>query len=112
MYDKKRTGAFVQNRRLEARLTQEMLSEQVGCSVRHIVNVERGAVGLSIESMLRLCEIFRVTPNELLFPHERQDYADIDWVIESLKSMNPEQRKTAVSIVSPYIEAVLQRGKR
>lgn len=111
MYDKTASGAFIQNKRLEARLTQDMLAEKVGCSVRHIVNVERGAVGLSIETMLKLCAIFHITPNELLFSHAQQDYSDIDWVVESLKSMTSEQRKTAVSIISPYIDMVLQ-GQR
>ena len=112
VYDKKRTGTFIQSKRLEARLTQEMLSERMGCSVRHIVNVERGAAGLSIELMLKLCETLRVTPNEVLFPHEQQGDAGIDWVTESLKSMSPEQRKTAVSIIGPYIESVLRQGGR
>ena len=86
MYDRKASGALIQSKRLEFRLTQEQLAEKVGCSVRHIVNVERGSIGLSIDTMLRICEIFRITPNELLFPKANADDSEINWLIESLKT--------------------------
>jgi len=101
--EKKQIGAFIQRRRRELGLTQERLSEMIDCSLRHLVNIERGINGVSIEILLKLCDALRVTPNEILLPQKETDCPDLAWLTEALKHLSPPQRKTAVAILSPYI---------
>lgn len=111
MYDKAYAGDMIQKKRLEARMTQEELAERISCSVRHIVNLEGGTIGMSIETMLKLCDLFPITPNDLLFHHEQEEGASIEWLIHSLRSMDTESRKTAISIITPYIKTTKREGK-
>lgn len=103
LLDKKQTGAFIQRRRREIGLTQEKLSEVLDCSLRHMVDIERGINGVSIEILLKLCDALRVTPNEILLPQNKTNCPDLAWLTEALKQLSPVQQKTAVAILSPYI---------
>ena len=54
-YDRARTGRRIQARRMALELTQEKLAERMDCSLRFVADVERGAVGMSIDSLVRAC---------------------------------------------------------
>ena len=54
-YDRVRTGQRIQARRMALELTQEQLAERMDCSLRFVADVERGAVGMSIDSLVRAC---------------------------------------------------------
>ena len=55
-YDRARTGRRIQAQRMALKLTQEKLAERMDCSLRFVADVERGAVGMSIDSLMRAAE--------------------------------------------------------
>ena len=105
-YDKVAVGARIQKKRNECNYTQEALAEAIECSVRHIVDMERGAVGMSIETLLKLCSILKTTPNALLLPDPVAGHADLEWLMHSLNQMQEADRQTALEILKPFIEHV------
>ncbi|MGN0448319.1 MAG: helix-turn-helix domain-containing protein [Acutalibacteraceae bacterium] len=54
---KKEMGTRIRVRRKKLLLTQEEISEQLGISVKHFSEVERGLTGLSIENLIKLSNI-------------------------------------------------------
>ena len=65
-YDRVRTGRRIQARRMALELTQEQLAERMDCSLRFVADVERGAVGMSIDSLMRACATLHTSPDALL----------------------------------------------
>ena len=53
-YDRARTGRRIQAQRMALKLTQEKLAERMDCSLRFVADVERGAVGMSIDSLVNV----------------------------------------------------------
>lgn len=62
-YDRKRTGGRIQAQRMALRPTQEQLSERMDCSHRFIADIERGAVGMSVETLVKACTALKTSPN-------------------------------------------------
>lgn len=102
-YDRKRSGAFLQEKRMECKLSQDKLAEKAGCSVRTITDIEGGTVGMSIERLLTLCQLLHTTPDEVLLG---ADTGGESWLHAELARLTPEQRHTALAIVAPYIESL------
>lgn len=48
------------------RLTQEIVSEKVGITPEYLSKFENGRYNASIYNIIKLCQIFDITPNELL----------------------------------------------
>ena len=68
-------GARVRGKRKELGYTQAKLAELCEVSIPFIGHIERGTRAPSLESLLTLCNVLRVTPNYLL-----QDYLKIPTV--------------------------------
>ena len=103
-YDKVQTGMKVLEKRLAMHLTQEALAEKVDLSVRMITDIERAMAGMSIESMLRICNALKTTPNDLLIPNQQQeDSNELQWLINALRNASPEVRTCAIDIVRAYL---------
>ena len=59
-------GERILQRRKEFGLTQERLSEQTGISINQISNLENSRSVPSVETILKLCEALKVTPDYFL----------------------------------------------
>ena len=58
---KKEMGMRIRVRRKKLLLTQEEIAEQLGVSVKHFSEVERGLTGLSIENLIKLSDILGIS---------------------------------------------------
>ena len=105
-YDKVVVGKKVQDKRLSLGLTQEQLAERLGKSLRFVTEIERGAVGVSIGTLLALCGALKTTPNDLLLPQEKTPTSDLDWLIHSLTNCPDSVRSTAIELVRTYLRSV------
>lgn len=91
MRDKKqiniRVGRNIQFAREAARYTQEELSEIVGITPNHLSAIERGVSGATLELIEKLCRLFGVTSDSLLFGcSQENEYCDE--IAARLKSIN------------------------
>lgn len=60
-------GKLYQEYRLKNNLTQNQVSELTGLEPRHISQIERGLSKGSIDTLLKLCNAYRITPDIILF---------------------------------------------
>ena len=58
------------------RLSQEELGDTVGISCKHISTLENGEATMGIDTLMKLCEAFGVTPNDLLLEPEGDEEPD------------------------------------
>ena len=59
-------GARIKAAREQAHLTQEKLAEKVGVSVQYVSDLERGKVGASVSTVIRLSQTLQISCDYLL----------------------------------------------
>lgn len=96
-------GSNIKHARERAGLTQERFSDLLGIGPKTLSAIERGTVGISLFSLRRVCEILRVSSDELLFaPSEQNDAGEIS---EKLERLPPEQFRIADEMLHKLLEA-------
>lgn len=106
IYDKIAIGNRIREYRDKLGITQEALAERTERSWRLIADLERGAVGLSIETLFRLCAVLQTTPNDLLLPDRDEDMSDLSWLTNALENSSEAVRAGAVDILRAYLRSV------
>lgn len=89
MYSKYEIGSRIQELRIARGLTQEALAEELDLSTVFIAKIEIGAKGCSIESLVKIAELFAVSLDFLVMG-KRQCYSiadDLDKVLGILSEM-------------------------
>lgn len=59
-------GIRLKNLRKNLHFTQEEVANQLGVSLKHYSEVERGLAGLSYDNLIRLCEILETSTDYVL----------------------------------------------
>ena len=60
-------GKVFQEYRLKNNMTQNEVSELTGLEPRHISQLERGFTKGSIDTLLKLCNAYKITPDVILY---------------------------------------------
>ena len=104
-YDRARTGRRIQAQRMALKLTQEKLAERMDCSLRFVADVERGAVGMSIDSLVNVCAALKTSPNALLDDGDGRDEgaSDLNWLLSALSNLSARECDTALEILRAYL---------
>lgn len=63
----KHIGTVFHNYRLKNNLTQNQVAELTGLEPRHISQIERGLSKGSIDTLIKLCNIYCITPDVVLY---------------------------------------------
>ena len=96
MYQK--FGERVKRQRILAQLTQEKLSQMAGISLSFLGHIERGTRKASLDTVVRLSNALKVSPNFLL-----QDSLD-DGLLDFEVQITPNQRRLLREISTRIIE--------
>lgn len=64
----KDVGQNYQKARISNGITQEEVAELIGLSPFYISDIERGKTFGSIHTLISLCNFYKVTPNDILYP--------------------------------------------
>ena len=105
-YDKAAVGQRIRKRRMEMHLTREQMAEKLDKSLRMVGDLERGSVGMSIETLLRLCAVLKTTPNDLLLFDKTVHDSEWTWVLDALSHAPHTVRASAIDILRAYLRSV------
>lgn len=97
-------GARVKRAREAAGLTQERLAELTDITAQYLSGVERGAVGLSVPILVRLCSVLLVSCDYIL-TGESED-SDVTGVTARLRKLPPEHVRNVEEILNRYMEGI------
>ncbi len=95
-------GANIKREREKAGYTQDQLSEMLGIGSKSLSSIERGVVGVSLTTLLKICEILHVSTNVILL--ERTHKNDMEGICFQLEQLSQDQ----FDIVSEMIGALLK----
>ena len=71
-------------------LTQAEVAEAAGLSDRTYAEIERGTVNMRIETILRICNVLHITPDEVLTAENTRMREQEEELLARLKACNPK----------------------
>lgn len=108
MADKKQEniqiGIRVKKARETAGLTQERLAELVDVTAQYLSGVERGAVGLSVPILSRLCSVLLVSSDFILTGDT--ECSDVTGITARLSRLPPEHIENVEQLLNRYMEGI------
>lgn len=106
IYDLRAVGNKLLSIRKSLGLTQGEAAEAANLSDRTYADIERGTVNMRIETILKICEAFQITPDIIL---TREDHAlslKQEDLFEQLSHCTVKQRETAMELLSVYLKSI------
>lgn len=99
--DYNEVGKRLSTRRKELGMKQFQVSEAAGLSDKYLSNLERATSVMSIDVLMKLCNVLKVSPDYLLLgTTERLNSEDIEQrFLQMLSSMNEKQIKMVFSFM-------------
>lgn len=101
MYNPIETGKRIHKCRKTKHFTQEQAAESLNISIKHYSEIERGITGLSFELFIKICEIYSVSADFLLFGEQEEISPQL---LLKLNSFPTEKKNQILSILTAILE--------
>ncbi|CDA77990.1 helix-turn-helix domain-containing protein [Negativibacillus massiliensis] len=97
-------GKRVLQLRKEKGWSQERLAEKSGISNNYVSNIENCYSIPSLETLMKLCDAFQITPNDLLLgvSQENKSYLNRD-IAELLEQCSAQEKKYIYKIIKVFL---------
>lgn len=89
-------------------MTQAEVAEAAGLSDRTYADIERGTVNMRIETILRICDVLHITPDEILTEDSISVSAKQEELWQKLNACPPKEKETALQLLSVYLKSLNQ----
>lgn len=87
-------------------MTQAEVAEAAGMSDRTYADIERGTVNMRTETILRICNVLHITPDEILTESNNSMAAQQNYLWERLNNCNSKDKETALLLLSVYLKSL------
>ena len=87
-------------------MTQAEVAEKAGISDRAYADFERGTVKMRTDTFLRICDVLRITPNDVLTQREGIKPLYWDELFGKLEKCSEKDRETAFKLLSVFLESL------
>ena len=87
-------------------MTQAEVAEAAGLSDRTYADIERGSVNMRTETVLRICQVLHITPDEIMTEEAETAAARQEELWERLSGCNPKDRETALRLLTVFLESL------
>ena len=87
-------------------MTQAEVAESAGLSDRTYADIERGTVNMRTETILHICNVLHITPDEILTEENASLTARQEELWERLNACNPKDKETALQLLSVYLRSL------
>ena len=95
-------GGNIQVAREQAGYTQDTLSEMLGMTPNHLSAIERGASGISLEALQRLCRLLGVSADRIIFGTDEPE-AEALALARRISDIKPEYRQQVQELLSAIL---------
>lgn len=92
--------------RKRAGLTQAEVAEAAGLSDRTYADIERGTVNMRTETILRICSVLHITPDEVLTEESTSATIRQTELIDRLNACSPKDKETALRLLAVYLQSL------
>ena len=102
MYDTKAMGARVRQLRKQFGSSREEVAGRIGRSSKYYADIERGSCGMSLDTLLKLANLYGVSLDYLVFGKKREqevmDNREV-WLVDRFGRLPEEKQKLVLDIV-------------
>lgn len=106
IFDLRTIGNKLLSIRKRMGMTQSEVAECAGLSDRTYADIERGTVNMRTETILRICNVLHISPDEVLTEENTSLTARQDALWNRLNACNPKDKETALQLLSVYLESL------
>lgn len=89
-------------------MTQAEVAEAAGLSDRTYADIERGSVNMRMETILRICNVLHITPDEILTEDNASAMAREEELTARLNACNQKDKETALRLLEVYLRSLIQ----
>lgn len=106
IFDLRAIGNRLLNIRKRMGMTQAEVAEAAGLSDRTYADIERGTVNMRTETVLRICNVLHITPDEILTEENASLTARQEELWQRLNTCNSKDKETALQLLSVYLKSL------
>ncbi len=110
-FDKIYIGKILKNIRKSLGMTQETVSEAVELAPRYISDIERDKAKGSIDTLVKLCNVYHVTPTFVLQNYLNTTEGRAENLITGFSALSPEEKDFIINLIN-FINAQKKKEKR
>ena len=102
--ENKHIGKICQEYRLKNNLTQNQVAELTGLEPRHISQIERGLSKGSIDTLIKLCNAYKITPDIILYDLLDDDVKDsVSIYEENFKRLEKRDKESILHFIDYFL---------
>ena len=105
-FDFRSIGGKLLQARARMGITQAEAAERAGISDRTYADIERGTVNMRLETLLRICEVMKLSPDDLLTKEIGTDLPGQAVILARLESCTASERETALRLLDVYLTSI------
>lgn len=92
-------GRRIKTARENCGYTQEKLAELIGVSVQYTSDLERGKVGASVPTIIKICKALNVSSDYLLLGSSTDNSVDLESITYGLSGLTKEQSTIVIESI-------------
>ena len=92
--------------RKKSGMTQAEVAEAAGLSDRTYADIERGTANMRIGTMLQICNVFRITPNDILTEGDSACTYSEEELLTKFSALQGRDKETALSLLEVYLKSI------
>lgn len=97
-------GSICQEYRQKNNLTQNQVAELTGLEPRHISQIERGLSKGSIDTLLKLCNAYKITPDIILYDLLDEDLKNsVSIYEEKFKKLSKRDKESILHLIDYFL---------
>lgn len=105
LFDFRLIGNKLHFYRKRAGMTQNEVADAAGLSDRTYADIERGSVNMRVETILRICKVLHITPDDILTEEKISLEIQKHELLEHLSTCSPHEQETALRLLSVYLQS-------
>ena len=106
VYDFRKIGNKLHDYRKKMGMTQAEVAEAANLADRTYADIERGNVNMRLETVLRICQVLHITPDEILTQSDTTLTAQEEKILARLSACNPKDKETALQLLSVFLKSL------
>ena len=106
IFDSHKIGNKLFAMRKRMGMTQAEVAEAADIADRTYADIERGTVNMRIDTVLKICDVLHITPDEILTEDAPLLSARSEELWARLNACSPKDQETALSLLAVYLESL------
>ncbi len=106
IFDMKAVGNKLYTARKASGLTQDELAEAANMSLRTYADIERGCVNMRVDTILRICSVLHITPDDIFVEKSEDVLSEHINIIDRLEQLPLKNKKTALELLNIYLNSI------